>query len=87
MANLLADHPTGMPINKIVPAYKEKFGRDLVVSRYGFSKLIRALEAIQDTVEVRVLVSVVLKSKYCWSGAHEEKEHPTGSELIVPVCM
>lgn len=64
MANLLADHPTGMPINKIVPAYKEKFGCDLVVSRYGFSKLIRALEAIQDTVEVRVHVSVVLKPKY-----------------------
>ena len=56
MANLLADHPTGMPINKIVPAYKEKFGCDLVVSRYGFSKLIRALEAIQDTLEVRVRV-------------------------------
>ena len=54
MADLLADQPAGLPINKIVPAYKEKFGCDFVVSRYGFPKLIRALEAIQDTIEVRI---------------------------------
>ena len=52
MADLLVDHPQGLAINKIVPSYKEKFGRDLLVAQYGFPKLIRALEAIQHTIEV-----------------------------------
>lgn len=55
MADLLADHPQGLAINKIVPSYKEKFGRDLLVAQYGFPKLIRALEAIQHTIEVSTL--------------------------------
>lgn len=54
MRELLTAHPQGLPINKIVPAYKEKFGKDFNVGLYGHSKLIRALEAIPDVVEVSV---------------------------------
>ena len=49
---LLSSRPQGLPINAVVPAYKEKFGRDLVVSKLGFPKLIRALEAIADVIDV-----------------------------------
>ena len=58
MADLLIDHPQGLAINKIVPSYKEKFGQDLLVAQYGFPKLIRALEAIQHTIEVSVLALI-----------------------------
>ena len=49
---LLSDHGGQMAINQIVPEYKEKFGRMLVVTQFGFPKLIRALEAMPDTVDV-----------------------------------
>ena len=52
LTELLACSSGPMPINKIVPAYKEKFGRDFVVSRYGHVKLIKALEAIPDVINV-----------------------------------
>ena len=52
MVDLLTVHPDGLVISKIVPAYKEKFKKDLSVVDLGFPKLIRVLEAIEDTVEV-----------------------------------
>ncbi len=54
MTQLLADQPAGLAINKIVPVYKERFQREFVMARYGFPKLIRALEAIEDIVEVSI---------------------------------
>lgn len=51
LAELLSVH-TSMPISKIVPAYKEKFGRDLVITNFGFPKLIKALEALPELIEV-----------------------------------
>lgn len=52
---LLSGRPQGLPINAVVPTYKEKFGRDLLVSNLGVPKLIRALEAITDVIDVSVL--------------------------------
>ena len=49
---LLAAHGGKLSINQIVPEYKEMFDKLLVISEYGFSKLIRALEAMADTVTV-----------------------------------
>ena len=49
---LLADHPDGIGINAVNPAYKAKFQSDFSVANYGFSKLIIALEAIQDVIVV-----------------------------------
>lgn len=43
-----------MPINKIVPAYKEKFGRVFSVSNFGHPKLIRALEALDELIYVSI---------------------------------
>ena len=55
MGELLSVQPgNSLAINKIVPAYKEKFGRDFVVGSYGFPKLLRALEAIPDTIDVSI---------------------------------
>lgn len=54
IAQLLSANPEGLLISKIVPAYKEKFGRELVVANFGYPKLIRALEAIPDVLEVSV---------------------------------
>eukprot|EP00731_Ephydatia_muelleri_P029167 Em0020g811a len=47
---LLGDYPDGMGINSVNPNYKTKFQRDFSVDNYGFSKLIVALEAIQDVI-------------------------------------
>lgn len=49
---LLLDHDGQMAINQIVPEYKEKFGRMLGITQFGFPKLIRALEAMPDTIKV-----------------------------------
>ena len=63
MAELLSVQPgKSLAINKIVPTYKEMFGQDFAVSNYGFPKLIRALEAIPDTVDV----SISCKLSYSW---------------------
>ena len=51
---LLADCPDGLGINAVNPNYKIKFQRDFAVQNYGFSKLIAALEAIQDVIVVSV---------------------------------
>ena len=57
MAELLSVQPeNSLAINKIVPTYKEKFGRDFVVSSYGYAKLIRALEAIPETLDVSMIL-------------------------------
>lgn len=45
---------TCIPINQIVPTYKETFGRDFDVSSYGHPKLIKVLEAIPDTIRVSI---------------------------------
>ena len=55
MAQLVAFHPEGLLISKVIPEYKEKFGKDLVVADIGFSKLIRALESIPNVLEVSVI--------------------------------
>ena len=52
MAQLVAFHPEGLLISKVIPEYKEKFGKNLVVADFGFSKLIRALESIPNILEV-----------------------------------
>lgn len=52
MASLLSSHPGGLLVSAVVPAYKEKFGRELVVSDIGFPKLIRALESIPEVLDV-----------------------------------
>lgn len=54
MVVLLSSRSAGLPINMVVPTYKEVFGRDFQATHYGFPKLIRALEAIPDTVDVRL---------------------------------
>ena len=58
MSELLANSPEGMPINMVVPTYKEKFGRDLMVTKYGYPKLIRALEAIQEILDVSTISDI-----------------------------
>ena len=55
MAQLVAFHPEGLLISKVVPAYKEKFGKELVVADIGYPKLIRALESLPDVIEVSVM--------------------------------
>ncbi len=52
MAELLPLHLVPMPINKVVPSYKEHFKKDLVTANYGFSKLIKLLEAVPEVLEV-----------------------------------
>lgn len=52
MRELLSSHPIPMPINKIVPAYKETFGNDFSVTRYGYPKLIKLLEAVPELIDV-----------------------------------
>ncbi len=52
MTELLFPLTDPMPINKIVPAYVEKFKNEFNPSNYGFPKLIRALEAVQDLILV-----------------------------------
>jgi len=56
MAELLPLHPSPMPINKIVPSYKEHFKKDLTVQQYGFPKLIKVLEALPNVLEVSHIV-------------------------------
>ena len=55
---LLSGHGGQLAINQIVPAYKEMFGRNLVFSLFGFPKLIKALEAMPDTITVSIGWSV-----------------------------
>lgn len=50
--DLLTDRPDGLPINAVVPSYKDKFGREINISRLGFPKLIKVLEAITNTIDV-----------------------------------
>ena len=54
IAELVSSHSGPMPISKIVPVFKEKFGRELLVNNYGYPKLIKALESIPDVVNVSV---------------------------------
>ena len=65
MRYLLTLHPNGLPINQVNPVYKETFKKDFDVSRYGFTKLLRTLEAIPDTVDVSVALSVCLSVSVC----------------------
>ncbi len=51
---IIQAQPQGIPINSVVPTYKEKFGKDFQITNYGFPKLIKALEAITDIIEVSV---------------------------------
>ena len=68
MAQVVAFHPEGLLISKVIPEYKEKFGKDLVVADIGFSKLIRALESIPNVLEVSVTIIPfnVYFSNVCW---------------------
>ena len=50
--DLLSAHPNGLPINAVVPTYKERFDKNFQISKYGVPKLIKALEAITDVIEV-----------------------------------
>ena len=52
MAKLVALNPEGLLISNVVPAYKEKFGKELIVTNLGYPKLIRALESIPNVLEV-----------------------------------
>ena len=52
MAQLVSFHPEGLLISKVVPIYKEVFGRELVVANLGYSKLIRALESLPEILVV-----------------------------------
>ena len=52
MAKLVGSNPGGLLISKVVPSYKEMFGKDLNVSHLGYNKLIRALESMPNVVEV-----------------------------------
>ena len=49
---ILSAHGGRLPINQIVPEYKEMFGKPPVFSNFGFTKLIKALEAMSDTIMV-----------------------------------
>ena len=60
IVDLLTANPSGLPINGVVPTYKEKFGREFVIAKYGVAKLIRALEAITDVIDVSCV----------WRGKH-----------------
>ena len=62
---LLSGHGGQLAINQIVPAYKEMFGRNLVLSQFGFPKLIKALEAMPDTITVSVGWSVRVCVWFC----------------------
>lgn len=65
MAQLVAFHPEGLLISKVIPEYKEKFGKDLVVSDIGFSKLIRALESIPTVLEVSIIIILTQCTMSC----------------------
>ena len=67
MARLTAAHPEGLLISKVVPEYKEMFGKELVVSNIGFPKLLRALESIPDIVEVRYILQAPFKRTNCFT--------------------
>ena len=58
--DLLSAHPNGLPINAVVPTYKERFGKSFQISKYGVPKLLKALEAITDVIEVSCLNGRVL---------------------------
>ena len=68
---LLSAHGGQLAINKIVPEYKEKFGKNFNCSQFGFTKLIRALEAIPDTIKVssvrELSLNITIKSCGCVS--------------------
>ena len=49
---LLSSHGGRLAISQIVPEYKEKFGKHPVFSNFGFPKLIKALEAMPETITV-----------------------------------
>lgn len=49
---ILSSHGGRLAINQIVPEYKEMFGRHPIFSQYGFTKLIKALETMSDTITV-----------------------------------
>ena len=52
MAQLVSFHPEGLLISKVVPTYKDVFGRELVVADLGYPKLIRALESLPNILQV-----------------------------------
>ena len=55
---LLSARGGRLAMNQIVPEYKEMFGRSLTVSQFGFPKLIKALEAMSDTITVSLYFCV-----------------------------
>lgn len=61
-----------MPINVIPPNFKEKFGKTFVASEYGQVKLIKALEAITDVIDV----SPMLKYSVLWYRGTSDKGTP-----------
>ena len=52
MAQLVSFNPEGLLISKVVPIYKTTFGRELVVTNLGYSKLIKALESLPNILVV-----------------------------------
>ena len=52
MKELLSDHSEGIMFPQITSQYKAKFGKELKPSNYGFTKLVKVLEAIPDIVKV-----------------------------------
>ena len=52
MRELLKEHPKGLEFPHIVPKYKEKYKKEMLLDILGKSKMISALEAIPDVVKV-----------------------------------
>ena len=100
IAQLSTAHPEGLLVSKVVPAYKEMFGRELNVTTVGFPKLLRALESIQDIIEVRFIFVLLVEVYTCWmycvytctcttcrSLAQEQAEKYCQGEELLPVRL